>query len=166
MLVYASSEKRVSAGFSAEDKPSGNIETGSSGMASGSTNGGAASTNTTERIEIREGDWKAYLYFSKKRHDPDVLLAAYGTLTTYKRACAMAYLGRRAQVNGGVCSTSHAHILTPQFVAGLEANNKSQRFARYPWLESLLNVLVEIERLQDEISGGSNVISMVGVTRT
>ena len=135
------------------------------GTASGGTSGGAAPASTAERIEIREGDWKAYVYFSRKRHDPDILLAAYGTLTTYKRACAMAYLGRRAQVNGGVCSTSHAHILTSQFVASLEAGNKTQRFSRYPWLESMLNILVEIERLQDEISGGSNVISMVGVTR-
>lgn len=145
----------MSPGFSAEEKASGNNE----------PNGAAAPVSSTERIEIREGDWKAYLYFSKKRHDPEVLLAAYGTLTTYKRACAMAYLGRRAQVNGGVCSTSHAHIFTLQFVASLEAGNKQARFTRYPWLESLLNILVEIERLQDEISGGSNVISIVGATR-
>ena len=78
----------------------------------------------------------------------------------YKRACAMAYLGKRAQLHGGVCSTLHPHIMTPQFIADLETSNRTIRYSRYPWLRSLMNLLEEIERIQDQISS-TNVISLV-----
>ena len=116
-------------------------------------------------IDIREGDWKAYLYFTEKCRDNQALLDRYGGLTAYRRACAMAYLGRRAQLHGGVCSTRHPHIMTPQFIADLEHANKAQRYGRYPWLEALMNVLAEIERIQDEISLSTNVISLVPATK-
>lgn len=116
-------------------------------------------------IDIREGDWKAYMHFTEKCRSNQALLDRYGGLIAYRRACAMAYLGRRAQLHGGVCSTRHPHIMTPLFIADLEQANKAQRYARYPWLEALMNVLAEIERIQDEISLGSNVISLVSVTK-
>ena len=97
-------------------------------------------------IDIREGDWKAYLYFTGKCRGNQALLDRYGGLVPYRRACAMAYLGRRAQLHGGVCSTRHPHIMTPQFIADLEHSNKAQRYGRYPWLEALMNVLAEIEK--------------------
>lgn len=116
-------------------------------------------------IDIREGDWKAYLHFTGKCRRNQALLERYGGLIAYRRACAMAYLGRRAQLHGGVCSTRHPHIMTPQFIADLEHANKAQRYARYPWLEALMNILAEIERIQDEISLGTNVISLASATK-
>lgn len=141
-----------------------NVDEKSSGN---SANGGTPDNNgaTIEAIDIREGDWKAYLQFSRRQHDKDALIATFGTLTAYKRACALAYLGRRAQIHGGVCSTLHPHILTQKFLANLEASNRAMRYARYPWLESLVAILADIERMQDELANSSNVISMMGANR-
>jgi len=78
----------------------------------------------------------------------------------------LSYLGRRAQHHGGVCSQTHPRILTAQFIAEMAENNKTQRYLRYPWLEKLLNLLAEIERIQDEISNErTNVISLVPVAK-
>jgi len=121
----------------------------------------AAENASRETPEVREGDWKAYLHSIAKCRDNKELIERYGSMTAYKRACAMAYLGKRAQLHGGICSMRHPHIMTPQFISNLEAFNRAQRYARYPWLEALMNVLAEIERIQDEISTGSNVISLV-----
>jgi hypothetical protein len=112
-------------------------------------------------FEIREGDWKAYLYHSKKCHEQTDIIDRYGSVTAYKRACALAYLGRRAQYRGGVCNIRHPHIMTPQFIANLAASNKTQRYTRYPWLETFMNMLEEIERVQDQISISKNVISFM-----
>lgn len=111
-------------------------------------------------IEICEGDWTAYLHHISMHHDNKNLASRYGGLIAYKRHCAMAYLGKRAQVHGGVYSRTQPRTLTPQFIADLEARNKAQRYQHYPWLEKLQNLLAEIERIQDEISGG-DVISLV-----
>jgi hypothetical protein len=113
-----------------------------------------------DTVAIREGDWKSYLQSLARCHDKS-LIEHYGSTTAYKRACAMAYLGKRAQLHGGVCSTRHPHVITPHFVASLEISNRTQRYARYPWLEALMSVLAEIERIQDEISSGANVISFI-----
>ena len=130
------------------------------------THGTSVNGNATmEPIDIREGDWKAYLQFSKRQHDKDALTARYGNLAAYKRACAFAYLGRRAQIHGGVCSTLHPHILTQKFMVSLESSNRTLRYARYPWLESLVAILADIERMQDELSNASNVIQMSGTSR-
>ncbi len=128
--------------------------------------GTSVTANTgMEPIDIREGDWKAYLQFSKRQHDKDAMVATYGNLSAYKRACALAYLGRRAQIHGGVCSTLHPHILTQKFLISLEAGNRTLRYARYPWLESLVAILADIERMQDELSNASNVIQISGANR-
>jgi hypothetical protein len=124
------------------------------------------STNDkTTSAEIREGDWKAYLHFSAKGRANPAVIERYGSAAAYQRACALAYLGRRAQLHGGVCSTRHPHIITSQFIADLEATNKAQRYSRYPWLEALMNILAEIERIQDEISVSTNVISLIPVAK-
>jgi hypothetical protein len=88
------------------------------------------------------------------------LAERYGSILAYKRACAMAYLGKRAQLHGGVCSTRHPHIMTPQFIADLEVSNRAVRYARYPWLKSLMTLLGEIEQIQDQISA-SNIFTLV-----
>lgn len=111
-------------------------------------------------IEIREGDWKAYLQSIARCKDDKSILDRFGSAIEYKRACAMAYLGKRAQLHGGVCSSRHPHIMTPQLIADLETTNRTIRYARYPWLRSLMNLLAEIEQIQDQISS-TNVITLV-----
>jgi hypothetical protein len=111
-------------------------------------------------IEIREGDWNAYMHFIARCSEDKSLAERYGNVVAYKRACALAYLGRRAQLHGGVCSTRHPHIMTAQFIAELEANNRTARHVRYPWLLALMKLLAEIEQIQDQVAG-SNVISLV-----
>lgn len=111
-------------------------------------------------IEIREGDWKAYLQSIARYREDKAILDRYEDANAYKRACALAYLGRRAQLHGGVCSSRHPHVITPQFIAELENTNRTQRYTRYPWLRSLMNLLAEIEQIQDQISS-TNVITLV-----
>lgn len=85
----------------------------------------------TAAIEIREGDWKAYLQSIARCKEDKAILDRYEDVNAYKRARALAYLGRRAQ-----------------------------RYTRYPWLRSLMNLLTEIEQIQDQISS-TNVITLV-----
>ena len=121
---------------------------------------GSEITAESKAVEIREGDWKTYLECVARYGKDDSLAARYGSLAEYKRACAMAYLGRRAQLHGGVCSTRHPHIMTAQFILDLEANNRTTRFTRYPWLRALMHLLGEIEQIQDQIAS-TNVITLV-----
>ena len=118
----------------------------------------------TGAIEIREGDWKAYLQCISRSNENKAILERYGSVVSYKRACAIAYLGKRAQVHGGVCSTRHPHVITPQFIADLEVSNRTLRFSRYPWLRALMSLLAEIEQVQDQISG-TNVITLVPASK-
>lgn len=126
--------------------------------------GSTASKSSPESIAIAimEGDWQAYQQHVT-RHPPEKEVIDYfGSITKYKRLCALAYLGRRAQHHGGVCSNAHPRILTVQFIAEMAESNRKQRYIRYPWLEKLLDLLAEIERIQDAISNGaSNIISLV-----
>lgn len=115
-------------------------------------------------IEIREGDWKAYLQCIARCKEDKSILDRYGNMADYKRACAMAYLGRRAQLHGGVCSTRHPHIMTQKFIDDLEVTNRTIRYSRYPWLRSLMNLLAEIEQIQDQISS-TNVITLVPASK-
>lgn len=111
-------------------------------------------------IEIREGDWKAYLQSISRYKEDKRLAERYANVLDYKRACALAYLGKRAQLHGGVCSSRHPHVITPQFIADLESSNRAQRYARYPWLKAFMTLLAEIEQVQDQISTG-NVLTLV-----
>ncbi len=111
-------------------------------------------------VVIREGDWVAYLHCISRCNDGKDLIERYGSVVAYKRACALAYLGKRAQLHGGVCSSRHPHIMTPQFIADLEATNRTVRYTRYPWLRALMSLLAEIEQIQDQISG-ANVITLM-----
>jgi hypothetical protein len=126
------------------------------------SNGSSPSPAT---MEIREGDWKAYQLSLQKCRGINDLPAAYRTVYEYRRACALAYLGKRAQIHGGIYNSTKPHIMTPQFIADLEADNKSHRYVRYPWLETLTNLLAYIERLQDEMTS-SNVFTLVQPSQT
>lgn len=111
-------------------------------------------------VEIREGDWKAYLHSIERSKQDKAIIERYGSVAAYKRACALAYLGKRAQLHGGVCSLRHPHIMTAQLIADLENANRNARYTRYPWLRALMNLLSEIEQIQDQISS-TNVITLV-----
>lgn len=124
----------------------------------------SVSAATPGAVEIREGDWKAYLQCIARCKEDKSIAERYGNVTEYKRACAMAYLGKRAQLHGGVCSTRHPHIMTAQFINDLETSNKTIRYSRYPWLRALMNLLAEIEQIQDQISS-SNVITLVPASK-
>jgi hypothetical protein len=116
--------------------------------------------------DIREGDWTAYKQrLAEASTQNQALLESYGGIFAYRRRCALAYLGKRAQLHGGVCCRTRPRILTSAFLATIEDANRIQRFKRYPWLETLLKLLAEIERIQDEVASDSNVISLVPISK-
>lgn len=120
----------------------------------------SVSAQKSGAIEIREGDWKAYLQCIARCKEDKSIVERYGSIAEYKRACSLAYLGKRAQLHGGVCSTRHPHIMTQQFIDDLETSNRTIRYNRYPWLRALMSLLAEIEQIQDQIST-TNVITLV-----
>ena len=112
--------------------------------------------NAALRIENTAGDWHAYLDACRKI-DSGAPMPIHEVLTA-KRRSALAYLGKRAQTQGGVYSKSKPRILTAEWVQALGADNASLRFKRYPWLAALLNLLAEIEKMQEEVSMKSKVL--------
>lgn len=124
----------------------------------------AARSAVSSPSGIPEGDWQAYLELTAGKHSGTKNLPDVKVLVEYKRQCAFAYLGKRAQKQGGVCSKK-PRILAPEVIARLEENNRAKRFARYPWMEKLLKLMAEIERLQEENAGAQNVFSLVQPVR-
>lgn len=121
---------------------------------------------TQLRIDVTEGDWAAYQrWITLATAEGSSARKSYESEVAYLQACALAYLGRRAQLHGGVCSRTQPRVLTLAFTAKLEAANRTERFRRYPWLETLLNLLAEIERIQEEVTFKRNVISLVPVSK-
>jgi hypothetical protein len=119
----------------------------------------------TPSIVSREGDWQAYLERTIGKHSGTREFPDTQALTEYKQQCAFDYLGKRAQKHGGVCSKK-PRVLAPEVVARLEESNRSKRFARYPWIEKLLKLMSEIEKLQEESAASQNVFSLVQPSRT
>jgi hypothetical protein len=111
-------------------------------------------------VTNREGDWNSYLHQLAVPRERADLSNDAEELITYKRRCALAYLGKRAQLHGGVYSRTRPRVLTPETINVLRENNRQKRYARYPWLEKLLALMAEIERIQDQASS-SNVFSLV-----
>ena len=111
-------------------------------------------------VSNREGDWNAYLGQIAGRRGKTSLPEDPLELLTYKRQCALAYMGKRAQFHGGVCSKTTPRILTPQMISELGDANRTKRYDRYPWIERLLNLMAEIELIQDQ-SNSQNVFSLV-----
>jgi hypothetical protein len=107
----------------------------------------------------REGDWNTYVaQIASLRGAMDQPCDMH-ELLRYKRQCALAYLGRRAQLHGGLCSRT-PRVLSTQLIADLAERNRSQRYARYPWLEKLLKLMAEIELIQEQACS-TNVFSLV-----
>ncbi|HCE09482.1 MAG TPA: hypothetical protein DEQ40_12925 [Oxalobacteraceae bacterium] len=115
------------------------------------------------RVQNQEGDWNEYLYQSAFRRNPEHPCKHAHGLLDYKRDCALAYLGKRAQLYGGVCSKTKPRILTPQMLADLEASNRTRRHSQYPWMERLMSLMSEIERSQEqiEVAASTRMISLV-----
>lgn len=111
-----------------------------------------------------EGDWQAYLERIAGKHAGTREFPDLRSLTEYKTQCAFDYLGRRAQKNGGVCSKK-PRVLSAEVALRLEENNRTRRFARYPWIEKLLKLMAEIEKLQEESAASQNVFSLVHPSR-
>jgi hypothetical protein len=98
---------------------------------------------------INEGDWLAYLSASTAVDTASRELI--GDPIATKRGLALGYLGRRAQAEGAVYSRREPRVLTSDLAHTLEADNRSQRYLRYPWLERPVKLLLEIECAQEEI---------------
>ncbi len=107
-----------------------------------------------------QGDWQGYQQQCARFRGNDEIDPCDGNVIAYQRQCALAYLGKRAQFYGGVGCSKQPRIFTPKLLSELERINKTKRFNRYPWLETLLNLLAKIEQLQDQ-AGSGNVISLV-----
>ena len=67
---------------------------------------------------------------------------------TLKRRFGLAYLGGRAQACGGVYMRARPSVFTPSFVEKLASANAATRFARYPWLERLIDLLQQLDQDQ------------------
>ncbi len=111
--------------------------------------------------EIREGDWGAYQRHSKFCSEGDFVASKDG-LNHFRRQCALAYLGKRAQLYGGACSKTQHRTFNPRFLVGLSMANESRRFVRYPWLGKLVDLIAEIEREQSNVADSGNVITLIG----
>ena len=109
------------------------------------------------RIDNIEGDWHAYLR-ALDAIDTNKNMQAVEALSA-RQKCALAYLGQRAQFNGGVFNKSAPRILSAQFVNTLAIQNDALRFKRYPWLERLIKLLAEIESKQQELTQDTKVLS-------
>ena len=104
-------------------------------------------------------DWRAYLIACREITKNAELDKR--EILVHKRACALAYLGKRAQNEGGVYSKARVRILTPEFVQLMAKSNTAQRFKRYPWLERLLTLLDEIDQVQDQIALKGKVLPIM-----
>ena len=95
------------------------------------------------------GDWAAY------RHQC-AFLETTGTLpvgqsVAARRGHALAYLGRRAQLHGGVFLASRPTVFTEAVVAAMAKRNAATRFARYPWLAEMLALIAALENAQQGV---------------
>jgi len=114
--------------------------------------------------EVREGDWDAYQRHSKYCSRTD-FVTSNDSLNTFRRQCALAYLGKRAQLYGGACSKTQHRIFTARFLLELGKTNETRRFIRYPWLGKLVDLIAEIEREQANVADSDNVISLTSITK-
>lgn len=115
-------------------------------------------------VRNHEGNWDEYQYQKARCSNAGSLPRSPAGLLSHKRMCALAYLGKRAQFHGGPSSKPAPRILTPHMIADLEASNRAKRFSLYPWMETLMNLMAEIERSQEQIANPVNVISLVPVS--
>ncbi|MBV8634987.1 MAG: hypothetical protein JO002_10890 [Burkholderiaceae bacterium] len=104
-------------------------------------------------------EWDAYLHACREVSKNSMLDRR--EILAFKQARALAYLGKRAQNEGGVYNKTRMRVLTPEFVQLMAKANTAQRYKRYPWLERLLVLLEEIDQVQDQISLKGKVLSIM-----
>ena len=77
-----------------------------------------------------------------------------------KRQYALAYLGERAQLRGGVFRASRPTVFTEATLAALTKRNTTARFARYPWLAQMLALITALDDAQYSVlSHDANVLT-------
>ena len=110
----------------------------------------AGTTPAAELPEFEDhaaaGDWGLYLRRCMFiAANPAVTPAEAAVL---KRRVALAYLGRRAQLHGGVYLRSRPSVFTPALIEKLAEDNSRLRYQRYPWLERLTQLLQQLDQDQ------------------
>ena len=65
-----------------------------------------------------------------------------------RRRFGLAYLGGRAQMQGGVYMRARPSVFTPLFVEKIAADNARRRYKRYPWLEKLIQLQQQLDQDQ------------------
>ncbi len=104
------------------------------------------------------GDWAAY----RRRCAFLEVVPALPTEAAIgaRRAYALAYLGERAQLHGGVFRASRPTVFTEAAVAGMAKRNAAARFGRYPWLAEMLALMAALDTAQHGVmSREGNVFS-------
>lgn len=77
-----------------------------------------------------------------------------------KRHYALAYLGDRAQLRGGVYRPNKPTVFTEQVVTALGKRNTATRNARYPWLAQMMALIAALDDAQYNMSSGdANVLT-------
>ena len=92
------------------------------------------------------GDWGLFLRRCKYV-DSNPVIESRESIVLKQRFC-LAYLGRRAQALGGVYMRARPSVFTPAYIERLATENAKKRFARYPWLERLINLLQQLDHDQ------------------
>lgn len=70
-----------------------------------------------------------------------------------KRHYALAYLGHRAQLHGGVFRPNKPTVFTETVVAALGKRNTAARNARYPWLAQMMALIAALDDAQYNLAG-------------
>ncbi len=90
------------------------------------------------------GDWHSYVIRSQNQASAD----DQNSRLAKRRKCALAYLGKRSQLAGGVYNSRSPSIFTNAAIEELREANRHRRQARYPWLANLLAITEALERDQ------------------
>ncbi len=92
------------------------------------------------------GDWGL---FQRRRLyiDANQGSDAANTIILKRRFC-LTYLGKRAQLQGGVYLRAKPSVFTPGFVERMAAENAGNRYKRYPWLEKLIQLQQQLDQDQ------------------
>ena len=107
------------------------------------------------------GDWALFRRRCKFIESNSSLDAGYAL--ALKQRFALAYLANRAQVAKGVYLRLRPSVFSPVFIEQLAQDNMKARYARYPWLERLTQLLQQLD--SDQYSADAQHASMVATPR-
>ena len=105
--------------------------------------------SSDDNTAVRAGDWSAYRRNCAVAANVATLSAEQ--VIDARRAHALAYLGQRAQLHGGVFRASRPSVFTEAVVAALAKRNAAVRFTRYPWLAELLALVAALDNAQQSV---------------